>query len=166
MKNNFFIALLLGVLALSSCEKEGFGPLSDSPAAIPVTVSNVFDYRPRPTVQASKAANLIKIDLEIPATSGRTIKEITRVAAAAGGNFAPIRDSATVKSTGLYSLTPIAGNGTKVSFSTTFTDYKAKVAATADPASNALLARDFYFRLTLDNGDIIYPESVRVWVVD
>lgn len=158
--------LFLCLLGLSACKKEGTHPLSDFRPEIPVTVSNVFDYRPNPTVKASKAENKITITLQIPAESGRTIKEITRVSAGATGNFTPIQTATTVSSTGLYSNTPIPGNGNAVTFETTFTEYKAKTATTTDPASNALLSRAFYFLITLDNGQTILPQFVRVWVVD
>lgn len=157
--------LLIGMLTITACKKDGFGPLSDYRPDVPVTVSNVFDYRPNPTVKASKAENKITITLQIPSSSARTIKEITRVSAGATGNFTVIRDSTRVSSTGLYSNTPIPGNGKTVTFATTFDEYKAKKNV-GNPNSNALLANNFYFLITLDNGDQIYPQFVRVWVVD
>src|SRR5437764_11150138 len=81
--NKILIALpIMGVILLTTgCKKEeGFGPLTDSKPNIPVTVSNVFDYRPSPTVKASKAENKILITLQIPSNSGRTIKEISKIA--------------------------------------------------------------------------------------
>lgn len=159
---NIFSLLAL-LVCISSCEKDGFGPLTDTKPEIPVTVTNVYDYRPQPTVLASKAENKITIVLEIPATSGRTIKEITKVAAST--NYTAVQGS-TVGTNGLYTNIPIPGSGTSATFNTTIDEYKTKTATTTTPASNALLARYFYFVLTLDNDEVIIPTPVRVWVVD
>ena len=72
----------------------------------------------------------------------------------------------TVGTNGLYSNVPIPGSGTSVTFTTTIDEYKTKTATTATPASNALLTRNFYFVITLDNGTEILPTPVRVWIVD
>jgi len=144
-----------------SCKKEGFGPLTDSRPAVPVTVANVFDYRPAPTVKASKLENKIVITLQIPESTGRKIREITRVAVNPNGNYTAIQST-----TGLYVSDPIPVNNTSVTFNTTFDKFKAKTGITTVPASNTLLTRDFYFLLTLDNGETVIPENVRVWVVD
>lgn len=153
------ISIILFVTVLLGCEKDyDFGPLTDKRPDIPVTVSNASDYRPAPTVRASKADGKIQIILQIPANSGKTIKEITKVAAAT--TFTAIQGS-----TGLYTTTPIAGNGTMVTFNTTFTEYTAKTAQVI-PASNAELTRRFYFYLTLNDGSVIVPADVRVLVVD
>ncbi|HVG41340.1 MAG TPA: hypothetical protein VM888_06990 [Chitinophagaceae bacterium] len=161
-----FVGLLIFFL---SCKKtEGFTSLTDSPAAVPVTVANVYDYLPTPTVKASKAENKITITLQIPVESGRTIKEVNRIAASTTANYTAIVSGTTV-GTGtsqLWSNTPIAVNATSYTFNTTFDEYKTKTATTAQPASSSLLARDFYFQLTLDNGESIVTQNIRVWVVD
>ena len=151
------------VAGMSSCKKDGFGPLTDTKPEIPVTVANVYEYRPQPTVKASKAENKITIVLQIPASSGRTIKEITKIAAST--NYTAVQGT-TVGTNGLYSNVPIPGSGTSVTFTTTIDEYKTKTATTATPASNALLTRNFYFVITLDNGTEILPTPVRVWIVD
>jgi hypothetical protein len=152
-----------------SCEKtEGFTSLTDNQAPVPVTVSNVYDYLPTPTVRSSKAENKITITLQIPQSTGRTIKEITKIAASTTANYTAIY-SGTAVGTGasqLWSATPIAVNATSYTFTTTFDEYKVKTGTTALPASNALLGRDFYFLLTLDNGETVIPQNIRVWVVD
>jgi len=167
-KNILTLILLAGVAILSSCKKDGFGPLTDTRPEVPVTVANVYEYRPQPTVLTSKATGgNIVITLQIPATTGRTIKEITKVAAAT--NYSAVQGS-TVGPSGLYTNTPIPGNGTSVTFSTTIDEYRAKTQTgttlPAVPNSNALLGRLFYFYLTLDNGQVLIPTPVRVWVVD
>jgi hypothetical protein len=151
----FFLAALLFI----SCEKtEGFHSLTDVKPAIPVTVANAIDYRPNPTVKASKADGKVQIVLQIPANSGRTIKEITRVAASTSY-------SAVQTTTGLYNTAPIPGNGTTATFNTTLPEYVTRAAGTI-PASNAELAKRFYFLITLDNDETIIPAEVRVLVVD
>lgn len=135
---------------------------------MPVTVANAYDYLPSPTVKASKAENKITITLQIPAESGRKIKEINKIAASTTANYTAIYSGTAVGTgtTQLWSNTPVAVNATSYTFSTTFDEYKAKTGTTATPASNAFLGRDFYFLLTLDNGQTIIPMYTRVWVVD
>jgi hypothetical protein len=160
----FFLAY-----SFAACKKdEGFGPLTDSRPSVPVTISNVYDYRPAPTVKASKAENKITITFEIPSSSGRTIKEVTKIAASTTANFTAIYNGTAVGTgtTQLWSNTPIPVNATSYTFNTTFDEYKAKTGVTTTPTSNALLGRDFYFLLTLDNGETVVPENTRVWVVD
>jgi hypothetical protein len=164
-----FLYICFAIVVFSSCKKDGFGPLSDVRPEVPVTVANVFDYRPAPTVKASKLDNKIIITLQIPANKGRTIKEVTKIAAAATGNYSAITTATAVgtgNNTHLWSNTPITVNATSYTFQTTFDEYKLKTGTTTTPASNALLGRDFYFSLTLDNGEVVIPQNVRVWVVD
>ncbi|HYC29086.1 MAG TPA: hypothetical protein VEB42_09720 [Chitinophagaceae bacterium] len=163
---SFFVAAAF--LVLTSCKKEDFGALSDNRPDVPVTIANVYEYRPAPTVKASKAENKIAITLQIPAESGRTIKEITKIAASTTANFTAIYSGTVVgtSTSQLWSNTPIVVNATTYTFTTTFDEYKTKTATTTTPASNALLGRDFYFLLTLDNGQALIPQNVRVWVVD
>jgi predicted metal-dependent phosphotriesterase family hydrolase len=103
-------------------------------------------------------AGAITITLSIPASTGRTIKEITRVSA----NTTQTQVQGT---TGLYNTAVIPGTGTTVTFNTTFTEYIAKAAGVIPTANNTELAKRFYFLITLDNGDTIIPEPVRVVVV-
>ena len=162
------IAIALMLLAVSCKKTEGFNSLSDQRPDVPVTVANAYDYLPSPTVKASKAENKITITLQIPAESGRKIKEINKIAASTTANYTAIYSGTAVGTgtTQLWSNTPVAVNATSYTFSTTFDEYKAKTGTTATPASNAFLGRDFYFLLTLDNGQTIIPMYTRVWVVD
>lgn len=164
----FSLVALFTIMSFSSCKKDGFGPLTDNHPDVPVTITNVFDYRPSPTVKASKAENQIKIILEIPASSGRTIKEVTKIAASTTANYTAIYSGTAVGTgtTQLWSNTPIAVNNTTYTFTTTFDEYKTKTATVNTPGSNTLLGRDFYFLLKLDNDQEIIPTNVRVWVVD
>ncbi|MEO7445408.1 MAG: hypothetical protein ABIT96_13960 [Ferruginibacter sp.] len=161
-----FIALPVLVLSLFvSCKKED-GPLSDSKPAVPVIVSNAIAFRPEPTVSFSKAAVVngvtapIQIVLTIPSSSGRTIKEITKVAAST--SYTAIQSTGT---TGFYTTGPIAASGTSVTFNTTAAEYTAKTGQ-AITATNTELGRRFYFMLTLDDGSVIITEAVRVLVQD
>src|SRR5262245_1874887 len=113
------------VIILASCKKDDFGYLTQNHPAVPVTVSNLYGmYNGVPTVQTSlSGGGTVTIKLDIPASSGRTIKEITRV----GTHTTPNGGYATVRvTTGLYNTAPIAGSGTSVTFTTTLTEYTAK----------------------------------------
>jgi hypothetical protein len=161
-KHIFFI--LTAVFMFISCKRDGFGPLTDSRPEIPVTVSNAVDFRPGPTVNASRAAGNFTIELEIPVTSVRKIKEITKVAATAGTSQ-PLFGT-----TGLYNAAPIAGNNSnKITFATSLTEYTAKtgvaVPANNPPTNGVELTRQFYFLITLDNNETIITQQVRVLVV-
>jgi hypothetical protein len=162
MKYSFLI--LIAILLFTSCTKDGFGPLTDVRPIIPVTVANAVDFRPGPTVSASRATNNFSIILEIPAESGRTIKEITKVAATAGSS-APLFGT-----TGLYNTAVLAGtNSNKITFTTSLTEYAAKtgvaVPANNPPTNGIELTRQFYFLVTLDNNETIVTQQVRVLVV-
>jgi len=67
--------------ALFSCNKKDLvGVNTANMPAVPVTVQNAMAYRPEATVSTSKSAGgNIQIILSIPAESGHTIKEITKV---------------------------------------------------------------------------------------
>jgi len=156
--------LLFPFLFLVSCTKQKFGPLSDVRPSIPVTVQNAIDYRPEPTVSTSlSGGGNITITLTIPANSGRTIKEVTKVAAST--SYTKIQSTST---TGFYTTAPIPGNGTSVTFTTSVTEYFSKnPVSSSNPAAKANneLAFRFYFMITLDDGSVIIPEPVRVLVL-
>ncbi len=160
MKSTFKY-LMISIVALTlmqSCKKDGFNGLTDSRPAIPVTVANAMDYRPDPTVFASRATGAITIQLTIPASSGRTIKEITRVSAST-------TQSGVQLTTGLYNTAPIPGSGNTATFNSTFTEYTAKAGVAIPATNNSELAKRFYFLITLDDGTTIIPEPVRVVVI-
>jgi hypothetical protein len=166
---NLFSAFVLAV-ALISCKKEGFNGLSDIRPAVPVTVTNAIDYRPEPTVATSiSGGGSIQIILSIPATSGRTIKEITRIAL--GTSFTKIQGTA-----GLFNSAPIPVNSTTWTFNTSLTEYTAKGGGAIPGAglntANGQISttgatetsQRFYFLITLDDGTQIIPEPVRILV--
>ncbi len=162
-KNIKFLSFLFLTVLMMSCKKEEFNGLSDVRPTVPVTVTNAIDYRPEPTVSTSIAAGgAIQIILAIPSTSGRTIKEITRIAAST--TYSKVQGT-----TGLYNTTPITVGATTYTFNTTLAEYVVKGPGTIPTVSTTAgteLANRFYFMITLDNGDVIIPEAVRVLVTN
>ena len=155
-KLSYILAIMI---SLAGCTKQTVGPLTDLRPAVSVTVSNAVDYRPEPTVSTSKASGgAIQIILSIPSGLGRTIKEITKVAAST--NYTLLQSSA-----GAYNSAPIAGSGTTVTFSTNLAEYVSKAAGVI-PASNTELAKRFYFLVTLDDGTALITMPARVLVLD
>jgi len=168
-KSKKFLSFLLLTVIMISCKKEDFNGLSDVRPAVPVTVTNAIDFRPEPTVSTSiSAGGAIQIVLAIPASTGRTIKEITRIAA--NTTYTQIQSTAT---TGFYTttppFTPIPVNATTYTFNTTLAEYVVKGPGTIPPVSTTVgteLAKRFYFLITLDDGSVIIPEPVRVLVTN
>ncbi len=162
-KNIKYLSFLLLTVIMISCKKEAFNGLSDVRPAVPVTVTNAIDFRPEPTVATSKAGGgSIKIVLEIPASSGRTLKEITRIAASA--TYSKIQGTI-----GLYNSAPIPATGLTYTFNTTLAEYVVKgpgVIPTVSTTAGTELANRFYFLITLDDGSQIIPEAVRVLVMN
>ena len=164
--NTRSIAIILSlVILVASCKKDEFGYLSQNHPDVPVTVGNIWGtYNGVPTVQTSlSGGGAISIKLDIPASTGRTIKEITRV----GIHTTPNGGYATVRTTsGLYNTAPIAGTGTSVTFTTTIAEFTSKtgLTVTASGTATSFLARYFYFLITLDNGQEVIPVPVRVYV--
>jgi len=155
--------LLATTVVMVSCKKDEFNGLSDVRPAIPVTVSNAIDYRPEPTVSTSIAAGgAIQIILAIPASSGRTIKEITRIAAST--TYSKVQGT-----TGLYNAAPIPVGAITYTFNTTLAEYVVKGPGTIPTVSTTVgteLANRFYFMVTLDDGTVLIPEAVRVLVTN
>ena len=155
---------LVACISFSSCKKDEFNGVSTSHAPIPVTVSNLFGiYNGVPTVSASiSGGGTLTISLSIPAGTGRSIKEITKVGVATTpSNFKVVQIA-----TGLYNTAPIPGSGTSVTFTTSLAEFTAKtgIAVTASGTATSFLSRYFMFLVTLDNGDTIYPVGVRIYV--
>ncbi|GAC1416882.1 MAG: hypothetical protein NVS1B13_18840 [Flavisolibacter sp.] len=162
LTSNKLFTLIFSTVIFIACTKQKLGPLTDLRPAIPVSVQNSIDNRPGPTVNTSIAGGgVIQIILTIPSSSGRSIKEITKVVAES--NYAKLQNSLPG-----YSAGPIAGSGTSVTFTTSLSEYYAKYPPTkANPATteNNELPRRFYFLLTLDDGTTIITEPVRVLVL-
>jgi hypothetical protein len=164
-KNTIYL-FFLSVAAVSGCTKQhGFGPnySAYNPAAAPIIVTNAVDYRPDPTVTTSLSGDSsITITLSLTGTSGRSLKEITEVIGSS--SYAAIQ-SATAK---FYNSAPIAATNNSVTFKTSIAEYFQHYPVTqANPVAkaNVELANRFYFRITLDDGSIVYPTPVRVLVL-
>ena len=164
MNKSIIGIIFFAIILFSSCKKDDYNWLKSSHPAVPVTVSNLFGtYNGVPTVQTSvSGGGAITITLNIPSTSGRTIKEITKVALGTNTqNYVVVQNS-----TAAYNAAPIAGSGTSVTFTTSLTEYTAKtgLAVTTSGTATSFLARYFYFLVTLDNGEQIIPVPVRIYV--
>ena len=162
MKNQFFKLATLALLSVGvfSCKKDygvGLGPLQDSQAEIPVTVTNATFFERYPVVTTSVAGGgRFTINFEIPAGKG-VIREITRVvtgpSALANFGILNLTSAGTALNTtgdgtaaSPFVLAPIRGNGTnQISFSgvigTTSTQgvysylpYRIRNGSTAGPA--------------------------------
>jgi hypothetical protein len=155
-----FCGYTAALLLFVGCTKER-GPLTDIKPAVPVTVSNAIDFRPEATVSTSLATGNIQITLAIPASTGRTIKEITKIAAST--SYTQIQSTG---ATGFYTpvATPITVNATSYTFNTTLTAYLG-LYPTPAPIVNSELSRRFYFLVTLDDGTQIVTNPVRVLVL-
>jgi hypothetical protein len=164
-KNMKYLSFLFLIVIMISCKKEDFNGLSDVRPDVPVTVTNAIDFRPEPTVSTSiGAGGAIQIVLAIPASTGRTIKEITKVAAST--TYTQIQSSS---ATGFYTSAPIPVNSTTYTFNTSLAEYVVKGPGsipTVSTTAGTELAKRFYFLITLDNGSVIIPESVRVLVTN
>jgi len=163
-------ATILGLLILiffSSCKKNSTLDFATSDAAkptVPVTISNLYAMTNGvPTVQTSlSGGGAISITLQIPAGSGRTIKQITKVALASNTTSYTVVQN----STAAYNAAPINGSGTSVTFTTSLAEFTAKtgIAITISGTATSFLSRYFYFLITLDNGDQVIAVPVRVYV--
>jgi hypothetical protein len=164
MNRTVLIHCFLALVLLSACKKNQFDGVTSNKPAIPVTVSNIYGmYNGVPAISTSaNGGGTIAITLTIPASSGRTIKEITRVAVAS----TPSNYKVVEGTTGLYNTAPIQGTGTSVTFNTTLSEFTSKtgIAAPSPGTATSFLNRYFMFLITLDNGDQIYPVGVRVYV--
>jgi hypothetical protein len=161
--NRIVLICFLFVALLPACSKVDSPALDNVQSPVAVTVSDIYGIFTYPTVATSiSGSGAITIKLNIPAGTGRTIKEITRVAlGTSGANYAVAQ-----RTTGLYNAAPIPGSGTSATFTTSLTEYTAKtgLAVTVGGTATSFLARYFFFLVTLDNGDQIITEAVRVYV--
>lgn len=170
MKLRFIKNVLLGTLVIASvaCKDDlEYGPLvRDNRPAVPVTFTNATTYGANPFIQVSTAgATPITFTLSIPASSGRTIKEITRVVGGATGvNVGTLNTDAQ-----LFNKTgPIAGSGTTATFTTTLAAFQARYPTVAvAPMANPLTPREiaFLFLVTLDDGTQIVTQQVRARIL-
>lgn len=162
--NRIVLTGLLFVTMLSACDRDKkYEGLDNTGPKYAVTVSNLYGIFTYPVVATSlSGGGAITITLNIPANTGRTIKEITRVAlGTSGANYVVAQ-----RTTGLYNTAPIPGSGISATFTTSLAEYTTKtgLAVTVGGTATSFLARYFYFMVTLDNGEQLLTEAVRVYV--
>ncbi|AMJ66781.1 hypothetical protein [Hymenobacter sp. PAMC 26628] len=149
------LALALLAAGFSACKKDygnQLGPLQDSVAAIPVTVTNqeFFERFPVVTTKVDTASGSLNstgtfsIAFSIPADKGK-IKEITKVATGNGG-VEYLQDARYPN----YLTTAVAGSGTNtITFTSSLTavrDYRTRlIAAFATLPASATKAAAFTF---------------------
>lgn len=164
---NSCLCLLLAVVGMSCKDNFNYSELvRDNRPAIPVTFPGTTSYGFNPFIQTSIAAGgPIQFTLSIPASSGRTIKEITKVVGGATGITIATLNAATA--TSQFNTAPIPGSGTTAVFTTTLAAFKAKYPSvvTAPVALPNYTEIQFIFLVTLDDGTQIVPEPVRVRLV-
>lgn len=161
----YSLICLIALAGFSSCEKDGFVPLTDSRPTIPLILTNSTELRPGYTVRTLQSDGNFKFDFEIPTSSGRSIKEISKIIA---GNGTSKFFGGTAATEFLYINAPIPGSGNKVSFSTSISEYTTKTGAGIPPfgaAAQVELANQFYFLITLDDNSTIVSEQIRVLVI-
>jgi hypothetical protein len=161
-KYNFLLALILFV-GLNACKTDyTYLSLRDAIPVDAITVDNAVYYERIPFVTTSiSAGGNIEIVLKLADGSPNTIKEITRVNASTTNKA--INATSVQTTTGLYNTAAITGGGKTVSFKTSIAEYLKKKGLTALPLSGAIpYDLQFYFLVTLDNGQTIIPLETRV----
>ncbi|GAB2600880.1 hypothetical protein [Spirosoma areae] len=167
MKQTLIKGLLLATLAVTSfaCEDDlEYGPLvRDNRPAVPVTFPGAITYGGNPFLDVSTAGGgAIKFTLSIPASTGRTIKEITRVV---GGGTA-INAASLNTASAAINTAPIPGTGTTAVFETTLAAFKTKYPTVVTTPGTTTVPREiaFIFLVTLDDNTQIITQQVRVRV--
>ena len=161
---NRISGLVLSMALLCSCSKQnGFGPnySAYNGGDAPISVQNAVGFRPDPTVTASVGGDSsITVSMVLGSATGRTIKEITKVATSS--SYAAIQSTGT---TGFFPVPVIPGSGSSVTFKTSLSVYHSVYPKEAFKLNTELVNR-FYFRITLDDGTVVYPTPTRVLVVN
>ncbi len=161
-KYNLIIALML-LMGFGSCKKDyDYLSLRDAIATDAISVANVAYYERFPFVTTQAVGGKIEIIFKLDDASPNNIKEITRVNASSIN--AAINATSVQTTTGLYNTAVISGSGKTVTFTTTVDEYLKKKGLTALRASTAGVPIDlqFFFLITLDNGQTIIPLETRV----
>ncbi|WP_420151418.1 hypothetical protein [Spirosoma sp.] len=167
MKQLIIKGFLLAIMAMASfaCKDDlEYGPLvRDNRPAVPVTFPGATTYGGNPFIDVSTAGGgAIKFTLEIPSSTGRTIKEITRVV---GGGTAINAASLNTASSAINTA-PIAGSGNTAVFETTLAAFRTKYPTVVLTPGTAITPREiaFIFLVTLDDNTQIITQQVRVRV--
>lgn len=170
MKKYIVHSLLLALVAGSSfsCKDDLIYSdlVQDRRPAVPVRFPGATTFGFNPFIVSSLATGgKIEFTLSIPASSGRTIKEITKVVGGGTGINVATLNAATA--TSAFNPAPIPGSGTTAVFTTTIADFKKKypTVGTTPVALPNFTEIQFLFLVTLDDGTQIVPEPVRVRIV-
>jgi hypothetical protein len=156
------ILSFLMIFAFFSCESD-YGPFNrDNRPDVPLLFTNATTYGFDPYIEVSESGDgQIEFVMEIPEETGRTISQISGVAA---GSTAI--NPGTLKSNDEdYIDAPVSGEGNTVTFRTSLAEFKVK-----RPAVTITIPKDgfaeiaFIFLVTLDNGDEIISQRSRVRV--
>lgn len=187
MKNQLIKLCTLVLLSASifSCKKDygnNLGPVEDSVADIPVTVTNANAFERFPVVYTSVAGGgTFSINLSIPADKGK-IKQITKVATSSTVQSLSYTNINSTSASTSYRTAAIPGNGSNtITFSSSLAEYlpyRIRVGATAGPIGGTTAAPTipqpsttatptdiaYYFKIDLEDGTTILPMPVRVRV--
>jgi hypothetical protein len=160
MKKKLNFLLIFGlVVTLSACETD-YGQFNrDNKPEIPLMFTNATSFGFNPFIEIVNVNDaVIRFDIEIPANSGRTIREITSVGA---GNTAINTTSLNTN----YLTAPIPGEGNKAVFQTTLGEFRQRRPAVAiNPPATGFSEIAFLFLVTLDNNEQIISMGTRVRV--
>lgn len=165
----FFLVLL--VMTSLACKDDlEYGPLvRDNRPAIPVTFPGTITFGGNPYIEVPAASGVIRFTLSIPASSGRTIREITKVAGpTTATNAGSLNTAASVINTA-----PIPASGTTATFETTVAAIRTRFPVAANnpaytPSADPYTPRElgFIFLITLDdNTTQIVTQQVRARLV-
>lgn len=173
---NIFCVALVALLGFSCSQNDSsFGSLvKDNRPAIPVLItgSNVFVFAGNPTSEVSVSGpGNIEATVSIPATSGRTIKEIRSIIAGNGVSPGALTSPTTTK----LNTAPITVGGTEFKFSTTLAQVRLRYPSAtvlnltplplpAPPAPPTYRLVSFMFLVVLDNDQeiVAVPFDVRL----
>lgn len=157
MKKTFnIIASVLVLAALFSCETD-YGEFNrDNRPDIPLQFLNTTSFGHDPYVAVSEDEE-IRFEMQIPENSGRTIREITSVAAGLTG-----LNPGALTTAGDYITEPIPNDGNRVTFTTTLEEFREKRPdAAVEVPDEGYAEIAFFFLVTLDNGETIVSMRAR-----
>jgi hypothetical protein len=164
MKKAFqFIVLVMSSMAWISCDDEFTDDLvKDNKPEVPVTFAGATTHGFNPYYTVSKASGTIAITLEIPESSGRSIKAIRKVTAGATG----LTPGSLLDNTTAYASN-ISVNATSFTFTTSITEFDAKMTVPANRvpatiAAGTFAERAFMFAVVLDDDTEIIPVQCRI----
>lgn len=157
MKKNFniILSLSLTVLFMACQEEDDFGIfLRPNLAEIPVDYPNATTFGGIPFIEVSiSGSGEIEFVMEIPQNSGRSIAQLSTVAA---GTTSVNAGTLTREN---YLDEPVLGTNNLVTFSTTLTEFADRRPTVPIEAERNL---GFMFEIVLDDGSVIIPREVEV----